>query len=103
MPIEINVSLLLFLGFVIVTSAIFKNKNYFTLGCGKKKVAVNRPMISKRSKLVKEYLEVLKNSAEKLQTTGPVLDNFRWSRVIVDEAHEVFSDPFIQGKNTRLI
>ncbi len=77
---------------------MFKNKNYFALGCGKKKVAVNRPMLPKRSRLVKEYLEEVKNSEMKFQTIGPVLDNFNWMRVIVDEAHEVFNDPFLTGK-----
>jgi SNF2 family DNA or RNA helicase len=82
-------------GFVIVTSAMFKNKNYFALGCGNKKIAVNRPMISKRSRLVQEHLEQLKNSELKFQTIGPILDNFHWPRIIVDEAHEVFTDPFL--------
>jgi hypothetical protein len=77
---------------------MFKNKNYFALGCGNKKIAVNRPMISKRSRLVQEHLEQLKNSELKFQTIGPILDNFHWPRIIVDEAHEVFTDPFLGGK-----
>jgi hypothetical protein len=76
-----------------MTSQIFKNKNYFTLGCGKKKVPVSAPGLEKRDVLITELLTQLKQG-KKLATVGPVMDHFHFKRIIIDEAHEVLKDAF---------
>jgi SNF2 family DNA or RNA helicase len=82
-------------GFVIATSTLFKNKSFFGLGCGNKKVTVSIPGVEKRAGHLIQHLEKVK-SGGKLSESAPVLDNFRWERVIVDEAHEVFTDPVVE-------
>jgi hypothetical protein len=44
--------------FVIIPCQTFKNKNYFSLGCGKKKVSVSMAGLNKRNTLVAQYLLV---------------------------------------------
>jgi SNF2 family DNA or RNA helicase len=81
--------------FVLIPCQTFKNKNYFSLGCGKKKVSVSMAGLNKRNTLVAQYLLEIKNGKQPTrEIAGPVLDHFNWPRIIVDEAHEVFNDQF---------
>jgi hypothetical protein len=76
-----------------MTSQIFKNKNFFTLGTGNKNLGMNMDALKKRGPCVAKYLQVVKQLG--LDTYGPMVDTFHFKRIIVDEAHEVFSDLFI--------
>jgi hypothetical protein len=55
-------------GFVIMTSQIFKNKNFFTLGTGNKNLGMNMDALKKRGPCVAKYLQVLNEFSNALHT-----------------------------------
>jgi hypothetical protein len=53
---------------VIMTSQIFKNKNFFTLGTGNKNLGMNMDALKKRGACVAKYLKVLKEFSQALRS-----------------------------------
>jgi SNF2 family DNA or RNA helicase len=80
--------------FVIVATPLLKNKQFLSLGCSKSIVSLAPKALKTRANYLDGHLEEVKKKKNKLQVTGPPLDNFHFRRIIVDEAHEVFLDNF---------
>eukprot|EP00029_Vermamoeba_vermiformis_P000823 TRINITY_DN11008_c0_g1_i1.p1 TRINITY_DN11008_c0_g1~~TRINITY_DN11008_c0_g1_i1.p1 ORF type:complete len:857 (+),score=187.90 TRINITY_DN11008_c0_g1_i1:110-2680(+) len=80
--------------FVIVASPLLKNKPFLSLGCAKAIVSLAPKALKTRADYLEGHLEEVKKKKNKLQVTGPPLDNFHFRRIIVDEAHELFLDNF---------